>query len=167
MEQLEHEGFCRTKSFQCHQFCLVAACAWKGTELWNLLQRERLQFPYGDFSSSGKYWAEPCSPCISCALQISFSSKHKAKAKLSWMWEALLLCCRMGMFLAVTPSIASGEPASPWQLPAKQLGVMLSLGRGTARTSPAMRILQGCSSLSRFSSCMWMSALRLSTTFSS
>lgn len=41
-------------------------------------------------------------------------------------------------------------------------------GGGTARSpSPPTRILQGCSSLSRFSSCMWMSALRLSTTFSS
>lgn len=48
------------------------------------------------------------------------------------------LCRRTGVLLAVTPSIASGGPALPWQLPAKQLGVMLSLGGALLEAPPLL-----------------------------
>lgn len=132
MEQLEHEGFCRTKSFHCCQFCLVAATALKGSHLWDLAAR-KTPVPLQAFFLLWQILGRTMQPMyFMCPANFIFK-QAQGQGKIQLGMGGTSLCCRTGVLLAVTPSIASGVSASLWQLPAKQLGVMLSLEGGTAR----------------------------------
>lgn len=162
--------------------------------MWDLLRRARPPLPCGASSSCSKPRAEPpqppcfVAPCKSC-FQASTRQRQSSQTQGHPLCTPKLGCSsvspHVGVHQQVRPLhgrfLASGGPgfaaaAACGQLRhhhlQKQLRVMLGSGGDTHHSSPPRggtggswgRTDQACSSLSRFSSWMWMRTLRLFTT---